>query len=500
VSRGWSSGLLGGEAGTTPTPPHERRLRTRDYLYAPLNHAWWTLVPFLLAVAVATTAAFALTKRYTASCLVLVKVSQAPDKILANVSEELDARRHQTIRQEILSRTRLERVNDELHPFPAARTVTAALESMQAALEVTFKGSDAFTIEFTHRDPVVAMNLTNRVASLFIEEFRRSRQSRFEGAADFLGAELQGARRELDAKEEALRRYKEQNMGRLPEQMQATLSTLQRLQLELQGVEQNLEAAEARLERLTSRVGTDPLATAPETAPSERESLELELARLRQRYTDEHPDVQELLARLRRTAEQPPTPNLGAARTAITTTQIERAQAEVAALLTRRTNLRNELAAQQARVEQMPRTEQELATLTRDFNQLRDNYQGLLRKRMDAQMAERLQLRWTEDFEILDPARLPEQHAFPNRLLLVIGGIFGGLCLGLGAAVFAEMFSPYVMSLEDLEATLDIPVLAVLPVVNSRDAAASNRHLASRRTRQDRPPSGASHPRFTGRS
>jgi hypothetical protein len=57
-----------------------------------------------------------------------------------------------------------------------------------------------------------------------------------------------------------------------------------------------------------------------------------------------------------------------------------------------------------------------------------------------------------------------------------------------------------VMSLEDLEATLDRPVLAVLPVVNSRDAAASNRHLASRRTRQDRPPSGASHPRFTGRS
>ena len=51
-------------------------------------------------------------------------------------------------------------------------------------------------------------------------------------------------------------------MGRLPEQLPATLSSLQRLQLELQGVEANLDAAEARLERLTSRVAPDVPATA----------------------------------------------------------------------------------------------------------------------------------------------------------------------------------------------------------------------------------------------
>jgi uncharacterized protein involved in exopolysaccharide biosynthesis len=236
-----------------------------DYLRAPFNHPWWMLVPFLLVVAVATLAAFATPKRYTTSCLVLVKVSRVPDKILTTVAEDLDARRHQTIRQEILSRTRLERVNDELHPYPDARTVTVALEAMQAATEVNFKSSDAFTIEFTHRDPQVATNVVNRIATLFIDEFRRSRQNQFEGATQFLDAELQEARRELDTKEEALRVYKERNMGRLPEQLPATLSSLQRLQLELQGVEATLDAAEARLERLTSRVAPDVPAAAPAT-------------------------------------------------------------------------------------------------------------------------------------------------------------------------------------------------------------------------------------------
>jgi polysaccharide chain length determinant protein (PEP-CTERM system associated) len=474
MSRGWASGLLGGGGAgpAAPVPPSERRLLMSDYLQAPFNHPWWTIVPFVLTVGIAALAAFTLPKRYTTSCLVLVKISRVPDKILANVSDELDARRHQTIKQEILSRTRLEKVNDELHPFPKARTVTAALEAIQSGIEVNFKGSDAFTIEFTHPDPAMAMTLTNRVATLFIEEFRRARQSQFEGAADFLDAELKEARQQLDAKEEALRRYKEQNMGRLPEQLSATLSTLQRLQLELQGVETNLDAAETRLERMNSRMPVDPTSgtsTGP-TALTEREQLELELERLRKRYTDEHPDVQAVLARLKATSDQPTTAAPDPRKT-IANTQIERAQQEVAALQGRRTALRAEIASQQGRVEQMPRTEQELATLTRDFAQLRENYQGLLRKRMDAQMAERLEQRWTEDFEVLDPARLPEHHTFPNQPLFILGGLILGVALGLGSALLVEIFSSHVLSLEDLESTLPVPVLAVLPLVGPEDLA-----------------------------
>lgn len=503
LSRSWSSALLSNASGSAPEPPSERRVRISDYLQAPLNHPWWAIVPFVLTVTVATTAAFTLAKRYTTSCLVLMKVSRVPDKIIGNVSEELDARRHQTIRQEILSRTRLEKVNEELHPYPDAGTATAAMEEMQAAMDVNFKGSDAFTIEFTHRDPTMAMQLTNRVATLFIEEFRRSRQSQFEGAAEFLDTELKEARRGLDAKEEALRRYKEENMGRLPEQLPATLSTLQRLQLELQGLELNLDAAETRLERLSSRVGTDPAApvTGANAGLTEKESLELELARLRQRYTDEHPDIQQLLARLKTAEDLPPATSPDTTRRAITNTQIERAQAEVAALHARRATLRGEIALQQSRVEQMPRTEQELATLTRDFTQLRENYQGLLRKRMDAQMAERLQQRWTEDFEILDPARLPERHTFPSRPHFLIGGLLLGLALGLGAALLAEVFSGHVLSLEDLEATVPVPVLAVLPVVGVREGNDASRYLSLRKGRQGvGGASRASRESHTGRS
>ncbi|HXY39934.1 MAG TPA: hypothetical protein VEQ10_09700 [Vicinamibacteria bacterium] len=481
-----SSNLLGG----ADRGPGERRRAPHhtEYLEAPLRHPWLVALPLLLCIAAATAAAFLLPERFTASCLVLIKASQVPDKIIPDVSEEMSARRHQTIRQEILSRTRLEKVDAELHPYPTLGSVSAAVDAMQAAIDVAFKGTDAFSVQYTHRDPHMAMAVTNRVAALFIDEFRRSRQTQYEGATEFLDSELREARKALDAKEEALRLYKERNLGRLPEQLEATLSTLQRLQFEAQSLEQNLQAAEARLERLDSRSTVEASVPATPSTPSERETLELELARLRQRYTEEHPDVRELREKLRRLAAPPPPSE---ERSTATSAQQERARAEVETLLTRREGLRAQIVSLQARVEQMPRTEQELATLTRDFNQLKENYQTVLKRKMDAQMAERLQQRWTEDFEILDLARLPERHTFPNRPLFIAGGVVLGLALGLAAALTAVMLTPNLTGLEDLESVVAAPVLAVLPEVDAKEAAAASRALtgwrAPRARRQPAP-------------
>jgi protein tyrosine kinase modulator len=477
------------ESGRTSqsTPLPSRRLRLADYLEAPLHHPWWVVVPFVIVVGAATAAAFLLPKRYAASSLILIKASHVPDKILANVTDDLDARRHQTIRQEILSRTRLEKVNEELHPYPALVTGTAAVAALQAAIDVTFRGGDAFSIEFTHRDPAMAMNVTNRLASLFIEEFRKSRKNQFESAADFLDSELGEARRQLDVKEEALRRYKEQNMGRLPEQMQATLSTLQGFRQELQGVEQNLELAEARLERLTSRQTSETVAASSASpGPSEREQLEGELQRLRLRYTDEHPDVKALVARLRGLDPPPTVSTTPAAENrpaVIGSGPVARARAEISALLVRRQNLHDQIARNESRIEQMPRKEQDLATLTRDFNQLRENYQTLLRRKMDAQMAERLQQRWTDDFDVLDLARLPDHHVFPNGPLFILAGAILGLGFGLGASLLVETFNPAVLNLEDLEGTVRVQVLAVLPLIDKGEMALAKRSLVARRSR-----------------
>ena len=68
------------------------------------------------------------------------------------------------------------------------------------------------------------------------------------------------------------------------------------------------------------------------------------------------------------------------------------------------------IAAFQARVESAPRREQEILELTRDNQELSENYAQLLAKKFDAEMASRLeQQQGGRQFRILDPASMPER-------------------------------------------------------------------------------------------
>jgi len=78
--------------------------------------------------------------------------------------------------------------------------------------------------------------------------------------------------------------------------------------------------------------------------------------------------------------------------------------------------LKQQVAFYQRRIEDTPRREQELALLTRDYDLLKTNYQSLLDKKLQAQMAQNLETKQQgEQFKILDPARLPENPVKPTE-------------------------------------------------------------------------------------
>ena len=121
---------------------------------------------------------------------------------------------------------------------------------MRRAIFINISGNDGFTIEFVHTDPHKAQEVANRIATLFIEETIKAREQQVEGAVDFLVTQVTDARRELEKKDEALRRYKEERMGRLPEQLQTNLATMQMLQQELRSIEESLIFAREKRDAL----------------------------------------------------------------------------------------------------------------------------------------------------------------------------------------------------------------------------------------------------------
>jgi len=452
--------------GRKPRSREESNREILEYLEVPLRRPWHVLIPFVLCVAAVLGASYVLPSKYRSSTLILVEAEKVPESMVGNVATERIGRRLQTVKQEVLSRTRLEAVIQELDPYgmPARPSMTTMVEWMRSSIEVTVKGNDAFGIDFVHRDPHMAQKVANRLTQLFIEETVQARKQQVGEAYQFIESELEDAKRELEKREEALRHYKEAHMGTLPEQMNANLSTLQRLQLEQQAVAESLRAAMDRLVLLESAAPVGK-AGAVVDARSELTQLRGQLAALRTRYTDEHPDVKAVLTQIA-AAEKTLAASGRNAEGSGPSPQVEQARLEVKNLREKREDLDRKIGSFQARVEQAPRTEQDIVTLTRDFQKLNENYLALLNKKLDAQMAAKLEQRWQGDrFRILDPASLPEYPFYPNRLLFLLFGIVAGLAAGVAVALAAEFFDHSIRNVRELEEAVPFPVLAHLPLI-----------------------------------
>jgi polysaccharide chain length determinant protein (PEP-CTERM system associated) len=370
-------------------------------------------------------------------------------------------------------------VIEETQPYPEIDSRTRQVDRLRAATSIYNSGADGFTLEYVHSDPQKAQQIADRLAKLFIDESVRAREQQVEGAVDFLVTQVAESRKELEKKDEALRRYKEGRLGSLPEQLQTNLATLSMLQQEMQTVDESLIFARAKRDTLAQRGAATVVMTpgGPVVGGvNELDELRRELATLKGRYTDLHPDVQRLNARIARLEARLatiPTGDAPRTETTVVREQLETANLEVKKLEERRADLERRTTLIRSRVEETPRTEQELADLKRDYDKLNENYTSLLSKKLEAQMAGRLEQRWKGDrFRILDPANLPEKPYFPKPILMVGLGVALGLVVGLGACLAAEQFDPSIKDAQDLESMLNYPVLARISHVQALGRAA----------------------------
>jgi uncharacterized protein involved in exopolysaccharide biosynthesis len=136
--------------------------------------------------------------------------------------------------------------------------------------------------------------------------------------------------------------------------------------------------------------------------------------------------------------------------------------------------LKQQVALYQRRIEDTPRREQELALLTRDYDLLKTNYQSLMDKKMQAQMAQNLERKQQgEQFKILDPARVPEKPVKPDRDKILLIGAVIGLALGLGLTWFRESMDQSFHTVSEVESYLELSVVAMIPNLKEEERKAA---------------------------
>jgi polysaccharide chain length determinant protein (PEP-CTERM system associated) len=454
------------------------------------RRTWLALVTFVIVAAAAFSLVLWLPDLYRATATVLIERQQVSEAFVRpSVTAELETR-IQTIRQDIMSRTRLTGLITTFDLYPDLREeapLDVVVERMRTDIALDLKSAEqlngrtatiAFTVSYTGRDPETVARIANTLASMYVEENTKVRGRQATRTAEFLRAQLESVRQELDEQEERANEFKLKHMGELPQQMEANLSSLERLntQLRLNG-ENQIRAMDRRerLERELAQRGSAPAAASAPTHASEVAALRRELSDLRRSFTEDYPDVIRVrtrLAALEREAAEAPREEAGA-ETDDTRERVRRAlndvDAELSALRNEERALRQSITGYEQRVENAPKRQQEFLDLSRGSQATSERYDSLLKRYEEAQLAENLEHGANvEQFRILDSALPPRDVAAPNRLRLLIVGLLLSLGAAIGAMLIAERLDTTFHNIDDLRRFANIPVLVSIPRIHSR--------------------------------
>ena len=456
--------------------------RRRHAIFAALAIVW------LLAC----TLTWLLPARYLSQSTILIQEPQVPQQyVLPNVVSDVQAH-VQTLTQQILSRTRLQRIVDDLHLYSGRfdRLLGGGdvIERMRKDIKVdliqtTTKPSQltSFTIAYSGSDRQLVQQVTSRLTSLFVEENLRSRQQQSENTTDFLDKELQQAKTHLDEQGKLIKEFKAQHIGQLPGEIQSNLQILSALQTGLQQEDQALSRSEQQKMYLTSLLSayreTPSLADSsakPVDVDSELSRLKAQLAEMRSRYTDEHPVIVQIRDQIAKaealknelakdTGVEPVSRGVAEIKSQLKGNEldIQNRQKEIAAL-------KAKMKVYEARLNETPVREQQLQDLSRDYDQSRMNYDELLKKKNESALATNLEKsEQNEQFVVLDPPSSPNSPYFPNRLLFTLGGLAAGLAAALGVAFVLEALDDRIHADNEVSSVSKAPILVAIPTLTT---------------------------------
>ena len=482
------------------------------------------LIPFFLGWLVVWSVSWVLPSRYKSGTMILVEQPSMPkDYVTPNVTDDLQARL-QSITQQILSRTRLLHIIEELNLYADKRgrsNPDELVERMRKDIEIELVRDarnqiTSFNIYYSAHDPHVAQQVTSELTNLFISENLERRQQKSEDTTKFLEQQLETARQTLNEQEEKVRVYKDQHLGELPSQLQSNLQILTGLQSQLQSEQDGLNSdrqqsaylqsmlEQSRALQRTQKTG-DGTAVGIPALDQQLEKLKAQLADLLSHYTDRHPDVRKVkdeIARVEKMrtqalADQKSTaatvsdngnasgsaPDSLDSRDGAATIQLQGQlkanQIDITSKEHTIADLKAKINEYQGRLNQEPIREQQFADLNRGYEQSKANYDELLKKKTSSQMATSMELlQQGEHFQMIDPPSLPLKPDFPNRLKFCGIGLGIGIALGGALAGGTEYLDDRLYNEKALKQLLPVAVISEIPpITNAQEERKQERKL-----------------------
>ena len=484
-----------------------------EYFAIVVRRRWWILLPLFLCWIAVWGGSWSLPTTYTSDALISAEQQKVSDLyVMENVNVNLQNRLQSTT-QQVLSYASLQAIIGHFKLYATPPRMNGffkpkdPVDQMRGDIKIELVGAPGyrgefftFKIHYSADTPELAQQVNTELTSLFINENVRAQRQLSENTTAFLDSELADARTKMEEQEAEVSAFKAKHAGNLPGQLQSNVQILAGLQAQLASTQHALDTSKQQkiyLESLLQQyqsaqasLGGDSAVISTQALDKVLQNLRLQIQNLRTRYTGDHPDIVALKDEITKTEalrkqneaeiasnhqSGKPTSTIdfsaeeGVQRGSPTAimqlqSQLKANQLEIQNEQQHAMDLETQTTVYQGRLNLTPETEQELTVVSRGYDEAKFNYNSLLQKQTQSQLATSLgQQQQGQQFHIVDPPKLPDKPSAPNRFLISLVGLALGAVLGMGIATFLELTDVRFRQEKDLEGILPARMLVGIP-------------------------------------
>ncbi|MBZ0271413.1 polysaccharide biosynthesis tyrosine autokinase [bacterium] len=454
---------------------HRGGFDPREYGKVLVKRRWTVVTFFFIVLTLITLGTFMQAPVYRSTALVQI-LPEAPNVVEFKEVVALGSRNYWALKEYYETQFRIIRSRQvtaevidrlslaEVDPYRTAKDAPATLAD-QIDVE-PIKNSQLVAIHAESTNPELAMKIANAVAEVYQRQNLESKRVTSRDALDWLSGESHTMRERLEESEKRMQNYMENAQ---------VFSFEERFNIALRNLAKFSEAAaEARQHRIETEALYNKyreMANAGEgdmipavmenklvqELKSELVIMEKDLAELKSKYKEGHPQVQALLQQIGVIESE-----IGG--------EIKNTLGSIKAelIIAQRREKEMDLAVIEARAEAQEVSEKEIQfkALQRDAKANQLVFDELQKRAKETEITRNLA---ANNISIVEQARLPEHHIRPRRKMNVMLGALLGILGGVGLAFFMEYVDNTIKTQIDIENLTDVPFLGIIPSFQSDD-------------------------------
>lgn len=456
----------------------------RFYWSMILRRAWMLISVVVVCVAVAAVSALNTPSSYTSTARLLVEAPQIPDNLAASTVVTDASEDFQVIRERLLRRANLIDLANKHDVFgerSSEMVPDRIVEAMSRALDVRWSArrnqATFVDVSFTNSNPEIAADVVNDLITQILEDNVRMRTQRAGSTLQFFEQEVDRLSEELALQSARISDFKAKNSETLPESLNFRLARQGSLDERLNALERELAGLEEQRQRVTAVYqGTGQVNMSEDQMTAEQRqlrALESELASALAIYSETNPRVQVLRTRVEQLRNvvagqdvsedgEVPTSSVYAVTLAEIDTRAASIKDQIESVTEELTELRD-------RIGRTPQTAIALDGLTRDYNNVQNQYNEAVRRLASARTGEQIELTAQgQRITVVENAVPPEFPTSPNRKLIAAAGGMTGLGAAAGLFALLEILNTTIRRPAELVSKVGVTPLTTIPPIRTR--------------------------------